>query len=148
MAVSAWLLAGQRSESGPPSAPRQRPCFLSHRPTSAGGPRGSRRPARRPRAEAGRSCISPAEPGPGHAPAAVPIDTPVLWAGDRGHDIESVRVAVIARPAAPRASGVLYLDPEAVPADFGAQGERAAGPGGAVQTALAPGPSRARQRSA
>jgi len=40
-----------------------------------------------------------------------------------------VRAAVVA----PRASGVLYLDPEAVRADFGAQGEFTAIAGGAVQ---------------
>jgi hypothetical protein len=38
-----------------------------------------------------------------------------------------------ARPVTPRPPGVLHLDPEAVLADFGAQGERAAVPGGAVQ---------------
>ena len=35
--------------------------------------------------------------------------------------------------APPRASAVRHLDPDAVLADFGAQGERAAVPGGPVQ---------------
>ena len=77
--------------------------------------------------------ISPAEPGPGDAPAGVPVDSPVPRPGDRRHDIEPVRPPVVARPVTPRPSGVLHLDPEAVLADFGAQGERAAVPGGAVQ---------------
>ena len=53
--------------------------------------------------------------------------------GDRRHDIKPVRPPVAAHPAPPRPSAVLHLDPEAVLADLGAQSERAAVPGGAVQ---------------
>src|SRR5437899_3200252 len=77
--------------------------------------------------------VSPAEPGPGDAPASVPVDTPIPRPGDRRHDIEPVRPPVVAQPVTPRPPGVLHLDPEAVLADFGAQGERAAVPGGTVQ---------------
>src|SRR6266568_6608756 len=82
--------------------------------------------------------FSLAEPGPGDAPADVPVDSPVPRPGDRRHDIEPMRPPVIAPPVAeqpftPRASAVFHLDPEAVPADFGAQGERATVPGGAVK---------------
>ena len=77
--------------------------------------------------------ISPAEPSPGDAPAGVPVHSPVPGPGDCRHDIESVRPPVVARPVTPRPSAVLHLDPEAVPADFGAQYERTAMPGGAVQ---------------
>jgi hypothetical protein len=58
---------------------------------------------------------SPAQSGPGDASAGVPVDAPFPRASDRGHDIEAVRAAVVARPVAPRASGVLHLDPEAGP---------------------------------
>jgi len=44
-----------------------------------------------------------------------------------------VRPPVIAPPVRPRPSAVFHLDPEAIPADFGAQGERATVPGGAVE---------------
>src|SRR5207244_4122770 len=47
--------------------------------------------------------------------------------------IEPVRAAVVVRPVTPRPSCVLHLDPETVLADLGAQGERTAVPGGAVQ---------------
>jgi hypothetical protein len=77
--------------------------------------------------------ISPTEPGPGDTPAVVPVNTPVPRPGDRRHDIKPMRSAVVAQPVPPRPSAVLHLDPEPVPANFGAQGERAAGPGGAVQ---------------
>src|SRR6266487_1481827 len=77
--------------------------------------------------------ISPAEPGPGNPPALVPADAPVPRPGDPRHDIEPVRPPVLLRPSTPRCSGVLHLDPKAVLADLGAQGERAAVPGGAVQ---------------
>ena len=66
---------------------------------------------------------SPAEPSPGDAPAVVPVDAPVPRPGDRRHDIEPVRPPVVTRPVTPRPSAVLHLDPDAVPADFGAQGE-------------------------
>jgi hypothetical protein len=77
--------------------------------------------------------ISPAEPSPGDAPAGIPVHSPVPRPGNRRHDIEPVRPPVVARPVTPRPSAVLHLDPEAVPADLGAQGERAAAARGAVQ---------------
>jgi hypothetical protein len=72
--------------------------------------------------------ISPAEPGPGNAPAVVSADAPVSRPGNRRHDIEPVRPPVIAHPATPRPSAVLHLDPEAVRMDLGAQAERTAVP--------------------
>jgi hypothetical protein len=88
-------------------------------------------------ASAGRSKtvirVSPAEPSPGDTPAGVPVDAPVSRPGDRRHDIESVRPSVVAQPITPRASAVFHLDPEAILADFSAQGKCAALPGGAVQ---------------
>ena len=80
--------------------------------------------------------ISPAEPSPGDAPAVVPVHSPVPRPGDRRHDIESVRPPVVARPVTPRPSAVLHLDPEAVPADLGAQGERTAAPEALYRTEL------------
>ena len=77
--------------------------------------------------------VSPAEPSPGDPPAGVPVHSPVPRSGDRRHDIEPVRPPVVAQPVTPRPSGVLHLAPEAVRMDLGAQGERAAVPGGAVQ---------------
>ena len=77
--------------------------------------------------------ISPAEPGPGDAPAGIPVHSPVPRPGDRRHDIEPVRPPVVVRLVTPRPSGVLHLDPEAVLADLGAQGECAAVSRGAVQ---------------
>ena len=59
----------------------------------------------------------------------VSADAPVPRPGDRHHDIEPVRPPVVERPAMPRSSAVIHLDPKPVPADFGAQGERAAFPG-------------------
>ena len=44
-----------------------------------------------------------------------------------------MRPPVAARPVTPRPSAVLHLDPEAVPADLGAQCERAAAARGAMQ---------------
>lgn len=79
------------------------------------------------------TCLSPAEHGPGDAPAGVAVDAPVLRAGDRCHDIESVRAAVVARRGTPWTSGVCYLDPDVIRVDFGAEGEVAAVAGGAVQ---------------
>src|SRR6266699_2745085 len=79
--------------------------------------------------------VSPTEPGPGDTPAGVPVDAPVPRPCDRRHDIEPVRPPVILRPITPRPSGVLHLDPDVVPQDFGAPGERAAVPGSAVQDA-------------
>ena len=73
-----------------------------------------------------------AEPGPGDAPAGVPVHAPVLRAGDCFYDIESVGAAVIARTALPWASGVFYFDPDVVLVYFGAEGEFAAVAGGAV----------------
>ena len=64
--------------------------------------------------------ISPAERGLGHAPTGVPAVTPVPRAGDRGHDVEPVRAAVVAKRVTPRTSAVFHLHPQAVPADFGA----------------------------
>ena len=66
--------------------------------------------------------LSLAEPGPGGAPVGVPVRAPVLRAGDRFHDVESVRAAVIARAAVPRASGVFHFDSDVVLVDFGASG--------------------------
>jgi len=80
--------------------------------------------------------FSLAEPGPGDAPAGVPVHAPVPRAGDRIHDVESVRTAVIARRIAPRASGVFYFDPDVVLVDFGAEGEFAAVARGAVQDGI------------
>src|SRR5207253_2605725 len=74
--------------------------------------------------------VSPTEPGPGDTPAVVPVDSPVPYPCDRRHDIEPVRPPVVTWPVTPRPSGVLHLDPEAILADLGAQGERAAVPGG------------------
>ena len=76
--------------------------------------------------------VSPTEPGPGDTPAGIPVDAPVPWPGERGHDIEPVRPPIVVRPVTPRPSGVLHLDPEVLLADFGAHGERAPVPGGAV----------------
>src|ERR1022692_1134578 len=79
------------------------------------------------------TCLSPAEHGPGDAPAGVAVDAPVLRAGDCCHDVESVGAAVFAGAGAPWASGVCYFDPDVVRVDFGAEGEFAAVAGGAVQ---------------
>jgi hypothetical protein len=51
----------------------------------------------------GRKVIrtSPAEPGPGDAPAGIPVHSPVPRPGHRRHDIEPVRPPVVVRPAAP-----------------------------------------------
>jgi hypothetical protein len=57
---------------------------------------------------------SPAEPGPGDAPAGIPVHSPVPRPGDRRHDIEPVRPPVVVPPVTPRPSAVLHLDPEAV----------------------------------
>src|SRR5690348_3211668 len=78
-------------------------------------------------------CTSLAEPSPSNTPAGVPLDAPVPRPGDRRHDIEPVRPPVVARPVTPQPPGVLHLDPNAVLTDLGAQDERAAVPGGAVQ---------------
>src|SRR5438874_6150264 len=80
--------------------------------------------------------VSPTEPGPGDTPAVVPVDSPVPYPCDRRHDIEPVRPPVVTWPVTPRPSGVLHLDPEAILADLGAQGERAAVPGGTEQDAV------------
>jgi len=77
--------------------------------------------------------LSPAEHGPGDAPAGVPVDAPVLRAGDGFHDVESVRAAVFARPGVPRAAGIFYFDPDVIKVDFGTEDEVAAVAGGAVQ---------------
>src|SRR5580658_8789620 len=77
--------------------------------------------------------LSPTQPGPGGAPAGVPVYAPVLRASDSCHDVESVRPAVVARPAGPWASGVFHLDPDMVLVDFSTEGELAAVAGGAVQ---------------
>jgi hypothetical protein len=61
------------------------------------------------------------------------VYAPVLRADDSCNDVESVRAAVVARPAVPWASGVFHLDPDVVLMDFGAKGELAAAAGGAVQ---------------
>jgi len=58
------------------------------------------------------------ELGPGDAPVGVLVHAPVVRAGDGFHDVQSVRAAVIARAAAPWASGVCYFDPEVVRVDF------------------------------
>src|SRR5947209_11346828 len=57
---------------------------------------------------------SPAEPGPSDAPAGIPVHSPVPRPGDRGHDIEPVRAAVVAPPVTPRPSAVPHLDPEPI----------------------------------
>src|SRR5580693_7321503 len=134
MTVPASRLSAYRSESGSSSATRHRPCFLSHQADHRGWSV-RKEETREASPGGGRTamCNSPAQSGPGDAPAGVPVDAPFSGAGDRGHDIEAVRPAVVARPVPPRASGVLHLDPEAVRADFGAQGDRAAIAGGAVQ---------------
>ncbi len=70
--------------------------------------------------ERGRKVMgtSPSEPGPGDAPAGVPVHSPVPRPGDRRHDIEPVRPPVVAQPVTPRPSVVLHLDPDAVLAEF------------------------------
>ena len=77
-------------------------------------------------------CDSPAQSGPGDAPTGVPVDAPVSRPGDRRHDIEPMRPPVVTGPVTPRPSGILHLDPDAILADFGAQGEHTPVPGGAV----------------
>ena len=77
--------------------------------------------------------VSPAEPSPGDPPAGVPVRSPVPRSGDRRHDIEPVRPAVVTRPVTPPHSGVLHLDPKVVLADLGAEGELAAVPRSAMQ---------------
>ena len=69
--------------------------------------------------------VSPAEPGPGDAPAGVPVHAPVPRAGDGLHHVEPVRAAVVARSGMPRAAGVFHLDPEVVGVDLGAERELA-----------------------
>ena len=104
------------------------------RRTTAGGPRASRRRARRRRAEGGRPlCNSPAQCGPGDAPAGVPVDAPFPRAGDRSHDIQAVGATVVAQSVAPRASGVLHLDPEASGRISARRGECVAIAGATVQ---------------
>src|ERR1017187_2767742 len=83
------------------------------------------------------TCLSPAEHGPGDAPAGVPVDAPVLQAGDCCHDVESVGATVFAGAGTPWASGVFYFDPDVVLVEFGAEGEVAAAAGGAVQDGIA-----------
>jgi hypothetical protein len=56
----------------------------------------------------------------------VPVDAPVPRPGDRGHDVEPVRSAVVARPAVPRATSVLHLDPELAGADLRTERDLAA----------------------
>src|SRR6266536_5753686 len=102
---------------------------MDHRSWSA-----RKRETRAASAGGGRTAmrVSPTEPGPGDTPACIPVDAPVPWPGERGHDIEPVRPPIVVRPVTPRPSGVLHLDPEVLLADFGAHGERAPVPGGAV----------------
>ena len=77
-----------------------------------------------------------AEPCPDRAAPGVSVHSPVPRPGDRRRDIEPMRPPGVARPVTPRPSAVLHLDPEAILADLGAQCERAAVPGGAVQDRL------------
>src|SRR5260370_40680568 len=78
-------------------------------------------------------CLSPVEHGPGGAPAGVPVDAPVLGAGDCCHDVESVGAAVFAGAGAPWAAGLFYRDPDVVRVDFGTENECGAIAGSALQ---------------
>ena len=82
-------------------------------------------------------CNSPAEPGPGGAPAGVAVEAPVRRTRDGVHDVESVGAAVIVRAdGPPRAAGVFHFDPDVVLVDFGAEDELAAVAGRAVHDGI------------
>src|SRR5690348_11574923 len=53
----------------------------------------------------------PGQPGPDHAPRAVPGHAPVARAGQGVHQVQAVRAGGVTGPAAPQAAAVLHLDP-------------------------------------